>query len=365
ELDTLLNIPYGQALDYQGNMQTLLLDGFIPKSNLDSLSLRPIVVMIHGGGFVSGSKESRRQECVALAQRGFAAFSINYRLGFDPGGESLAVYRAQQDAHAAVRWVVDQSSSMGMDTSWLFIAGSSAGAITGHNLVYSDQSEWEQEYPGIESLLGSLDTSSNNLTNTFTFKGVFNNWGNVRIASVQTDELLPQVAFHGALDGTLNIDTLNGAMGSRALHDTLIANGICSDLTVEPLGGHGIYRSPQGAIMRAARASCFFKSLFCNNCTDYYATDSIPATCSILNSTPEIEAEIEMYSVYPNPFSGNFKIAGLHGDEDLMLYDVQGKMVGEGKNSTDLNTESLPKGLYMLAIRRGEKVQVVRVMKGF
>jgi hypothetical protein len=114
--------------------------------------------------------------------------------------------------------------------------------------------------------------------NTYTIKGVFNNWGGAVESEIDMDEMLPTISFHGELDTTVQIDsdntfanyTLNG---SRALHDVLIANNICSELTVDTTGGHGIYRNAS-SVFRAQRASCFFKSVFCNNCTNFYTTDS-------------------------------------------------------------------------------------------
>ncbi len=303
EIDFDIDLEYGQALDYQGNLDTLLLDAFYPDQGVDALSLRPAVIMIHGGGFLSGNKTDRRAECVALARRGYVAFSINYRLGWDtldPSDQDYAIYRAHQDAHAALRYVISQANTFGIDTNWVFIGGSSAGAIAAHKLIYASQAEWDSIVPGIEGVLGSLDTSSNNLTNTFDIKGFFNNWGGVYAGLNQPSEMIPMVAFHGELDGTVGIDTgSNGLVGSRTLHNALISNGICSELTVDPDGGHGVFLGPDGAVFRAARASCFFKSLFCNTCSDYYSTDSIPASCSVATSLDEpLTAN---YSVYPNP----------------------------------------------------------------
>jgi len=81
ELDSLKNQIYAQALDFQGNQVDLLLDLYFPNNQTDPLSERPTVVLMHGGGFVSGSKEQRRFECLALAQRGYVAATISYRLG--------------------------------------------------------------------------------------------------------------------------------------------------------------------------------------------------------------------------------------------------------------------------------------------
>jgi len=365
EIDFDIDLEYGQALDYQGNLDTLLLDAFYPDQGVDALSLRPAIVMIHGGGFLSGNKTNRRAECVALARRGFVAFSINYRLGWDtldPSDQDYAIYRAHQDAHAAMRYVINQASTFGIDTNWVFIGGSSAGAIAAHKLIYASPAEWDSVVPGIEGVLGRLDTSSNNLTDTFDIKGIFNNWGGVYQGVNQASEMIPMVAFHGELDGTVRIDSgANGLVGSRTLHNALISNGICSELTVDLDGGHGVYPGQDGAVFRAARASCFFKSLFCNTCSDYYSTDSIPASCSVATSLDEPLAA--NYSVYPNPVQDRIQVAGLQGGETLVLYNASGQLIEAREEMGEISMAHLPSGLYILTVVGEEKRETFRLVK--
>ncbi|MEL7534870.1 MAG: carboxylesterase family protein, partial [Bacteroidota bacterium] len=81
EIDTEFDVRYGSAIDWQGADTELLFDVFYPRMELDSLSLRPAIMTIHGGGFQGGSKESWRDECLEFAKKGFVAFTIQYRLG--------------------------------------------------------------------------------------------------------------------------------------------------------------------------------------------------------------------------------------------------------------------------------------------
>lgn len=363
DIDTLENQIYGSAPDYLGNPTTLLLDAYFPRLNIDSMPLRPAVMIIHGGGFVSGNKLDRRRECIALAQRGYVAISISYRLGYNAQSpQELALYRAQQDAQAALRYIVDQSATFGVDTNWLFIGGSSAGAITANNVVYMTQSEWEATIPGIEALLGSLDTSSNSLTNSFVLHGVFNNWGAAVEGAVQVSEMLPQIAFHGELDGTVAIDSgANGLVGSRVIHDALLNNGVCGELNVDPDGFHGVYTNSSGAAFRASRTSCFFKSLFCNSCTDFYTTDSIPPSCSV---TTALEAPaMSTYSVYPNPVQDHFQVTGLQGGETFSLYNSVGTLLAAAEDVHRFSLGGYPAGIYVLVISDATRRQSFRLVK--
>ena len=367
QIEVQTNLVYGQAINAQGNWDTLLMDVYRPRSSADPLLARPAVLMMHGGAFLTGNKSQRVGECLAFARRGYVAISINYRLGWNanfPNSQLLAMYRAQQDANAALRYLVDQAATFRIDTSWLFIGGTSAGALTANHVVYADSADWEAIFPNITNQLGGLQTSSNNLTHPFQLKGIFNNWGGALVGTPDGDALLPQVAFHGAQDTIVDIDTLQsgGLVGSRGLHQYLVANGTCSELTVDTLGEHGIYTNLRGSIFRAARASCFFKSIFCRACVTNYLLDSVPPTCAIITSTTEASPS-QPWQVYPNPLQQTLHIEGLLGEEQLYLYHVLGGLIWQRAATPTLEVGTLPQGLYVLHIRRGGQTQQIRLIK--
>jgi hypothetical protein len=280
EIESILDIEYAQALDYQGTLDTLLLDIYMPKLSEDPLEKRPFVLQMFGGGFVAGNKTMMRPDCMELAKRGFVCASINYRLE-DPQAlnEGKAIYRAQQDAHAAMRWIVENADTYGIDTDWLFAGGQSAGAITAAYLHYASQDDWNTMNSTLINELGSISTSGNDLTNTFNIKGIIMNWGAVRMDDVSPTEMIPMIAFHGEDDPIVNIDiSALGSGGSRWLHNELVANGVCSDLTVAPGAGHSppVLISPE---FRMSKASCFFRSLFCDDCISVYVEENVEADC--------------------------------------------------------------------------------------
>jgi hypothetical protein len=83
---------------------------------------RRAVVLIHGGGFHSGSKESLDPTALRFAQSGWTAFSISYRLV-----PPAPWYAAKEDVLAAVRWVRAHSAEFGFDPARLAVFGTSAG----------------------------------------------------------------------------------------------------------------------------------------------------------------------------------------------------------------------------------------------
>ncbi|MEL7250578.1 MAG: T9SS type A sorting domain-containing protein [Bacteroidota bacterium] len=365
QITSRLNVKYGSAIDWQGNTVDLRFDVYFPKFWVDDLAERPFILMIHGGGFQTGTKAAMTNYCKEFAKRGFVAATLGYRLGWDtsdPISQLRAMYRAHQDANAALRFAVRHANKARIDTDWMFIGGSSAGAITSLNVIYQSQADWESVYPGITNLLGGLDDSGNNLNNTFDVAGVFNNWGMTATTGITPAEMVPSVAFHGVLDQTTPIGITPGPpsfSGSGALHDALLANDVCSELTVDSLGLHGIYRGNDGEDFRVKRATCFFKSLFCDNCVSDYLVDSVAANCAQqtanLTHFTEMGGNTSVFGVYPNPADDLLNFSGDWSGYEVILTNAAGQVVrkvGPGMLNNTLDVADLTPGLYFLRAKR-------------
>ncbi|MEM9823509.1 MAG: alpha/beta hydrolase fold domain-containing protein [Bacteroidota bacterium] len=386
EIFSRTNIRYARAMDWQGNMVNLKMDVYFPKLGVDPLAERPFVMMIHGGGFKGGSKESMTNYCMEFAKRGFVAITINYRLGWDqsdPSDQVLAVYRAQQDANAALRFVVANANQARIDTDWLFIGGSSAGSVTSLSTIYVSQEEWEAEVPGITALLGPLNTSGNNLTNSFELQGIFNNWGMTLDNAINPEDMVPSIAFHGVLDQTTPIGTGPGYpggpiySGSGTIHNYLLANNVCSELTVDSMGFHGIYRGNDGEDFRVSRAACFFKSLFCEDCSSNYFVEQVLPDCAPNESeavgidVPKINTNTKdsttPFRLFPNPVDAFLNIEGDLEGYEIELINTTGQVVRRmdyHDGSHTMNVADLTPGLYLFRAIHTEdkKVEVKKVL---
>lgn len=89
----------------------------------------PVLVYIHGGGYVAGSPASPWYDGAAFARDGIVTVAISYRLGFDGFGwiEDAPSNRALRDQLLALEWVRDNIRSFGGDPTRVTIAGQSAG----------------------------------------------------------------------------------------------------------------------------------------------------------------------------------------------------------------------------------------------
>ncbi|MBN8991500.1 MAG: alpha/beta hydrolase [Rhizobiales bacterium] len=115
-----------------GTAERHLLDVFTPETNS---AARPVLIFIHGGGFVAGNKRnpgSPFYDNIMLwaVKSGFVGVNATYRLApqfpYPAGAEDLA---------SVVQWVTEKIGERGGDPSKIFLMGQSAGAVHVANYV--------------------------------------------------------------------------------------------------------------------------------------------------------------------------------------------------------------------------------------
>ena len=99
----------------------------------------PVMVWVHGGGFVVGSKDAVVHDGSEFARSGVICVAINYRMGIDgflpvPGAPTNLGLR---DILFALQWVRDNIAAFGGDPRNVTAFGESAGAMAVANLVTS------------------------------------------------------------------------------------------------------------------------------------------------------------------------------------------------------------------------------------
>ncbi len=91
----------------------------------------PVIVWVHGGGFVTGTSADPSFEGTGLARDANAVLvSLNHRLGMDGFAlvDGAPANRALLDQAAALRWVHDNIAAFGGDPAKVTLYGQSAGA---------------------------------------------------------------------------------------------------------------------------------------------------------------------------------------------------------------------------------------------
>ncbi|MCZ6726291.1 MAG: alpha/beta hydrolase, partial [Acidobacteria bacterium] len=109
------------------------LDVYTPAQQADDASARPVMVYVHGGGWVSGDKSRIGSKPDWLLEQGFLLVSVNYRLS--PQARHPTHTR---DLAAALAWVAAHIADYGGDPEAIFLMGHSSG---GHlvSLVATDE----------------------------------------------------------------------------------------------------------------------------------------------------------------------------------------------------------------------------------
>jgi acetyl esterase/lipase len=102
--------------------ELLTADLFQPSNSKDEL---PILVLIHGGAYQTGSKEMYKEWGEALAGEGYFVMAINYRLATP----SYFIYPSVlQDIEMAMNWLVSNANAKRIDVGRIGLIGDSAGA---------------------------------------------------------------------------------------------------------------------------------------------------------------------------------------------------------------------------------------------
>ena len=120
----------------------------------------PAVIAIHGGGWKAGSRDAYRHLGPLLAGRGYAVFSIDYRLVREERNRYPA---AVDDVRAAVTYVREHAAELSVDPKRIVLMGDSAGghlaalvglterpavqAVVGIFGVYDLAAQWQHDLP--------------------------------------------------------------------------------------------------------------------------------------------------------------------------------------------------------------------------
>lgn len=111
---------YDIAYDTDGNPLHKL-DVYYPENTEDKL---PVIIDIHGGGWMYGNKELNRIYCLNLAKRGFVVFNMSYRLV-----PEVMIPGQLQDIFKALKCIEKLMPEYPCDGKNIMITGDSAGGM--------------------------------------------------------------------------------------------------------------------------------------------------------------------------------------------------------------------------------------------
>lgn len=127
-----IDLPY---LD-DGNMMHLL-DVYRP---FDAKGKLPVIIDIHGGGWMYGNKELNKNYCMNLSTLGFVVFNINYRLV-----PETTVDGQLRDVSSAIKWIGENCENYDGDIENIFLTGDSAGGQLALLTAFLNSNESERK----------------------------------------------------------------------------------------------------------------------------------------------------------------------------------------------------------------------------
>jgi acetyl esterase/lipase len=239
EITVLKNIPYVTS---GGERQQL--DLYLPNDIKSAKKPYPLVLVVHGGGWASGSKDIKKfvEWSRFFAENGYIAAAINYRL------RPEFVMPAQiTDCKSAVRWIKVNAKKYDIDPNHLGAIGSSAGghlvALLGTSgqtkeFDLDENSDQSSEIQAVTDLCGPSDflqfrTKTQNAAGLFGEKANDEQFIKKMSPLHQVSEKsAPILIIHAADDQTVPIEQ------SRSFYQALQKSGVETELIELQSGGH-------------------------------------------------------------------------------------------------------------------------------
>jgi pectinesterase len=227
------NIQYGEA-----GSEKLLLDAHVPEGN----GTHPVVLIVHGGGWMSGDREKDIVPVFARYATNFTWFTISYRLA--PTNPWPACF---EDVQTAIRWVKQHAAEYKGDPNRIALLGYSAG---GHLVTLAGtHAEADTRVQAIAAMAPPTDLVWDNERRggaSVSMKALFNLESTNLTDSVRAvlkenspvtyikPGLPPFLILQGSADKTVPAEQ------SQAFQKKLQAAGVSCDMILIPEGQHRI-----------------------------------------------------------------------------------------------------------------------------
>jgi acetyl esterase/lipase len=209
----------------------------------------PTVIYIHGGGWVTGSKETSVLSLLPYLEMGLSVINVEYRLA----RVSLAP-AAVEDCRLALRWVFKNAKQYGFDTTKIIVTGGSAGGhlalMTGMldpSYGFDIPTDWD--YTGVEPKVAAIVnwfgiTDVKDLLSGPNKQDYAVNWlSNLNDKEIIAQKMSPMSYVRKGLPPIFTVhgdkDQLVPYTHAVRLHDGLTKAGVPNQLMTIPGGRHG------------------------------------------------------------------------------------------------------------------------------
>lgn len=241
-----------------------------PLAHGEARPATPVVIQIHGGGWVGGQKESDQLGVLPYLQMGFAAVNVEYRLA-----KVAPAPAAVEDCRCALRWVLRNAKQAGFDPSRIVVTGYSAGGhlslITAmlpasagldRGCTTTGETGWEDaglqgemKVAAVVNWFGITDVPA--MLHAPEERGYAVEWfGSMPNREEVARRVSPMTYVRSGLPPVITIhgdkDTLVPHSQAERLHAALDKVGVANKLVTVPGGGHGGFSPDQDVAAFAA-----------------------------------------------------------------------------------------------------------------
>ncbi len=393
--DSVMNLIYGQNVTANTSIPLdLALDIYLPKD--DTFQKRPVFFITHGGSFLFGTKADGDvvKLCREFAKRGYVCVSQDYRTGmeeYNAVSASRAVWRAMQDARAAIRYIKANADQYKLDTNMIIYGGSSAGGFTALQTAFLD--EPQEVLPTIDTSmyngsgstgLGNFRGTTNNLPNSSNgIKAVVNLCGAIGdTAWIQKkDKDVVVISMHGTADRTvpygsaiiklLNTIPLLEVDGSMSIHKALDKKKhenyfytYCGTDHVPYAGITSVEKAWMDTTINFVSKYLYEKVLKCGTAENIIVralVDSSDCPKTGIEQTKE-----EAFKIYPNPAKSKVTIEhSFNGTSVCTVYNVRGEKMMLAKlkdGEQSLEIFGLADGMYVVKVENAGQTYLQKLV---
>ena len=343
----------------------------------------PLVIFIHGGGFISGTPDivstpARRQDIKYFLENGIAFASVGYRLINNTGPDNEGVIKCLNDAKRALQFIRYYSNDLHINPTTIALQGRSAGASSSYWLgTRPDMADQNATDPILQEstrvcavdLYGPQSTLDVYKWETQVFNNFDGNGTNYTLDSMENLMGFDRASnFHGGFDSISQILVDPALIQYRQDIDQLfylsnddpplfissqsLAVHPSQDLFHHSFHGREIHNTALAVGVSEVKAD--IPALSINTTNGESGVEFLVRhlnSCSLTTSIPDIKVSENDIDIFPNPVVNQFTIKGSLQLSQVEILDATGQIqqtVNISLNSFTVDISELPNGLYFI-----------------
>tara|TARA_B110000977_G_scaffold16584_1_gene20333 strand:- start:1322 stop:2497 length:1176 start_codon:yes stop_codon:yes gene_type:complete len=336
------------------DVHNLKLDVYQPLG--DTLAKRPLLIIAHGGSFVSGVRTNPTMVSLGntFAKRGYVVASISYRLIpftdlFSSESAIIGVAKALSDGRGAVRYfrktVALEDNPFRIDGNQIYFGGNSAGGVIAvHTAFMQEEDVTDPALLSAINSLGGIDGDSGNEGYSSELRGAISLAGAIAdvnfITLAENNKVL--ISCHGDQDET--VPYLCGQPLGSSILPELCGGGAMQTHTASI----GFTNHKHLLFENADHVPWVVDSSIEQEMIDFVSMHLYNALDS--ENIQLDEKESNSLLVFPNPTSSKFRLSTLSKEYKVIIYNLNGVELFRRENTNEIDIEQLTKGIYTVQL---------------